>query len=52
MVVVAGLFVAARISARLSSVTASQGLGKDYYCVIASLVIGSLRKIDPHLRAA
>lgn len=29
--------------------TASQGLGKDYYCVIASLVIGPPRKMDPHL---
>jgi hypothetical protein len=39
MVVVAGLFVAARISVRLSKFTTSQGLGHDDYCVIASLVI-------------
>ena len=39
MVVVAGLFVAARISTRLlSSASANQGLGQDDYCVIASLV--------------
>jgi hypothetical protein len=38
MVVVAGLFVAARISVRLSKLTTSQGLGQDDYCVIASLV--------------
>jgi hypothetical protein len=41
MVVVAGLFVAARITTRLSSLTASQGLGQDDYCVIASLVTTS-----------
>jgi hypothetical protein len=39
MVIVAGFFVAARISARLSKSTTSQGLGQDDYCVIASLVI-------------
>ena len=39
MVVVAGLFVAARISVRVSKVTTSQGLGNDDYCVIAALVI-------------
>jgi hypothetical protein len=39
MVVVAGLFVAARISVRLSKLTTSQGLGRDDYCVIAALVI-------------
>jgi hypothetical protein len=39
MVVVAGLFVAARTSVRLSKLTTSQGLGQDDYCVIASLVI-------------
>lgn len=38
MVVVAGLFVAARISVRLSKLTTSQGLGQDDYCVIASLI--------------
>jgi hypothetical protein len=38
MVIIAGLFVAARISARLSKSTTSQGLGQDDYCVIASLV--------------
>jgi len=38
MVVVAGLFVAARISVRLSKLTTSQGLGNDDYCVIAALV--------------
>jgi hypothetical protein len=39
MVVVAGLFVAARISVRLSKLTTSQGLGNDDYCVLAALVI-------------
>jgi hypothetical protein len=38
MLLVAGLFVAARVSARLSSLAPSQGLGQDDYCVIASLV--------------
>ncbi|PMD12601.1 hypothetical protein NA56DRAFT_481092 [Hyaloscypha hepaticicola] len=38
MVVVAGSFVAARISVRLSKYTTSQGLGNDDYCVIASLI--------------
>jgi hypothetical protein len=36
-VVVAGLFVAARISTRLLSTSSGQGLGQDDYCVIASL---------------
>jgi hypothetical protein len=44
MVVVAGLFVAARISVRLSKYTTSQGLGNDDYCVIASLVIVPLKR--------
>jgi uncharacterized membrane protein YgdD (TMEM256/DUF423 family) len=39
MVVVAGLFVVARISVRLSKMTTSQGLGQDDYCVVAALVI-------------
>lgn len=38
LVIVAGGFVAARIGARLSKSTTSQGLGQDDYCVIASLV--------------
>jgi hypothetical protein len=38
LVIVAGVFVAARISARLSKSTTIQGLGQDDYCVIASLV--------------
>jgi hypothetical protein len=38
MVVVAGLFVAARICTRLLSTLGGQGLGQDDYCVIASLV--------------
>jgi len=38
MVVVAGLFVAARISTRLLSTSRGQGLGQDDYCVIASLL--------------
>ena len=38
MVVVAGLFVAARISTRLLSTSGGQGLGQDDYCVIASLL--------------
>lgn len=39
MVAVAGLFVTARISTRLSSMTSGgQGLGQDDYCVIASLI--------------
>ncbi len=44
MVVVAGIFVAARISVRLSKYTTSQGLGNDDYCVIASLVIVPLKR--------
>ena len=38
LVIVAGVFVAARISARLSKSTTIQGLGQDDYCVITSLV--------------
>ncbi|KAN0091957.1 hypothetical protein V8E51_017804 [Hyaloscypha variabilis] len=38
MVVVAGLFVAARISVRVSKLTTSQGLGNDDYCVLAALI--------------
>lgn len=45
MVIVAGLFVAARISVRLSKFTTSQGLGQDDYCVIASLVLITLDSV-------
>jgi hypothetical protein len=38
MVIVAGLFGAARICTRLLSTSGGQGLGQDDYCVIASLV--------------
>jgi len=46
MVVVAGLFVAARISTRLLSTSGGQGLGQDDYCVMASLVFWSIYSIS------
>jgi len=46
MVVVAGLFVAARISTRLQSTSGGQGLGQDDYCVIASLVFLCIHRIS------
>jgi hypothetical protein len=46
LLVVAGLFVAARISTRLLSTSGGHGLGQDDYCVIASLVFWSIYSIS------
>jgi hypothetical protein len=46
MVVVARLFVAARINTRLLSTSGGQGLGQDDYCVMASLVFWSIYLIS------